>query len=360
MSNRNQNIGSIVKIRLISAYDIEAPESDTVNLSQCNIPSGRSFENIPIADDAAQYSIKPRITPDGNLYDISLSFVTAGITPANRRNYTEKQVAWITDAHGTNLLLPAAKIVFGEGVGKTAKSENSIDANLSVTTPLKPKFLIDDGYATPPAEVDEFLINRDNGLVTFETFASEINITIRVRRFWPASGTYYMNKPDGGVESMVIPPEFGQLSEFQFSYTNVPQGFVFKIWHSELIGTNGFPSEIWNSLSYTFIYGIVIQNAGIKRFEMQWSKRNFDKLVFRTLDLSGNALLPDMVNRIINGYAVGILGWNGDMTGWRHDIMINGGTNAAPSGSAIDYGIQVNTRYPEPLVVITHNGSPWT
>lgn len=360
MSNRNQNIGSIVKVRLISAYDIEAPEYDTVNLSQCSIPSGKSFETIPIADDTAQYSIKPRKTPDGTLYDISLTFVTNGITAENRRDYTEKQVAWITDAHGTHLLLPAANVLFGEGVGKTAKSENAIDATLSVTTPLKPKFLIDDGYATPPAEVDDFIINKDNGLLTFETFEPEFQIIIRLRRFWPADGTFYMNQPDGSVISMVIPTTFGLTSEFQVTYTDVPAGFVFKIWNSELIGTNGFPSEIWNRLPYTFIDKIVIQSAGIKRFEMQWDKRNFEKVCFRELDLSDNALQPDMVNRIIERYAIGQLSWNGDMTGWRHDIKLNGGTNAAPSGSAIDYGIDVNTRYPEPLVVIAHNGSPWT
>lgn len=360
MTNRIMNIGSIVAIRLIPAYDISVPNFETVNLSQLDIPPGKSFKLIPMADDTAPYECKPRDTPNGTLYDISLSFATNGVIDANRRAYSSKVVAWITDAHGTNILLPAAKVLWGEGIGKTAKSENVVTASLTVTSENQPVFMINDGYATPPVEVDDFIINKDNGLLTFETFEPEFQIIIRLRRFWPADGTFYMNQPDGSVISMVIPAIFGLTSEFQFTYTNVPQGFVFKIWNSELIGTNGFPSEIWNSLPYTFIDKIVLQNAGIKRFEMQWDRRNFEKVCFRELDLSGNALQPDMVNRIIERYAIGQLSWNGDMTGWRHDIKLNGGTNAAPSGSAIDYGIDVNTRYPEPLVVIAHNGSPWT
>lgn len=358
MTNRNQNIGSIVKVRLIPAYDVTVPNFSTVNLSQLDIPPGKSFETMSVADNTGQYNSKARETPSGTLYDITLSFSTQGVLEVNRRNYPSKVVAWLTDAHGVHVILPPAKIFFSEGIGKTPKSENSIDATLSVTSEIRSKFLIDDGYTTPPVEVDDFLIYQDAGILTFETFESDFTIFIRLFSGWAVKGSFYINLPDGTIGALVIPDTFTEGVEYEFNLTNVPQGYVFKIWPSEMLDSiSGEIDAFWTRLPYTFIQKLEIKSAGIKRFDMQWSKRNYIKWNFAKLDLSNNALDVETVNRIIKEYALNMLSWGGSMQGWVHDIYVNGGTSSAPVGQSVSLGQQLLRTYPE--INLHHNGEQW-
>ena len=354
--NRNQNIGSIVKLQLIPSYKIETPETETINLSQCDIPPGDSFDKIDVADDSIQYNLRPKDTPNGTLYEISLSFRIDGLVAENRLSYTSKVRAWITDVHDVNLLLPAAKLLPKEEIGKRASDENAILYEMSVTVADLPKFLVNDGYPVPPVEEDPFEINKAAGVMTFETQSSDFSITIGLASYVENPGRYYLRKPDGTTELLtfgVVGSYYG--GEYTFNFANMDIGVFALIPEGDFYGLSG----------YAYISKFICESAGIQRAYLPFLQNGFSlgsSNSLKQVSLRFNNLIASNVNEFLDYICDTIIARaNANSNGWSAitypDINVKDGNNAAPSGDVRTKVDTVNNNSESATLVISHNGS---
>lgn len=355
--NRNQNIGSIVKLQLIPSYKIETPETETINLSQCEIPPGDSFDKIYVADDSIQYNMRPKDTPNGTLYEITLSFRIDGLLAENRLSYTSKVSAWITDVHDVNLLLPPAKLLPKEEIGKRPSDENAILYEMSVTVADLPKFLVNDGYPVPPIEEDPFEINKAAGVMTFETQASDFSLTIGLASYAEDPGRYYLRKPDGTTELLTFSPVGSAYGgEFTFNFANMEPGSVFAI----------IPEGHFYDISgYAYISKFICESAGIQRAYLPFLQNGFmmgSSNYLYEVSLRYNNLIASHVNELLDYICDTIIARaNANVNGWSAiaypDINVKDGNNAVPSGDVRTKVDTVNNNSENVNLVISHNGS---